>query len=203
VYKIILLVKDDPDDEILTLRAVREHITEPVVVVRDDSEALDFLFGSGDYEGRDLSITTNLILLDLKLPKLNGFKVLRRIRGDARTMCIPVVILSSSAEEQEILDCYSLGANSYLCKPQDFSKFCDTLKQVMAYWLHLNQLPRQWQPKIQATPLEVAGYDVSVRLRLPKQPPHATIPPEAPHLSQPCADTKLPTTEQKPGSNMQ
>lgn len=141
MYEIILLVEDDPEDEVFTLRAVRKHVTQAVVVARDGAEALDFLFGTGDYEGRDLSISPSLVLLDLKLPKLDGFEVLRRIRGNARTRCIPVVIFSSSAEEQDILDSYSLGANSYICKPNDYGDFCNTLNQVTVYWLSLNKVP--------------------------------------------------------------
>jgi len=143
VYKIILLVEDDPDDEALTLRIVRKHITQSVVVAHDGSEALDFLFGNGDYKGRDLSISPSLILLDLKLPKLNGFEVLRRIRGDARTQCIPVVVFSSSTEEQDILGSYRLGANSYIRKPEDFDKFCETLTHIIEYWFTLNIAPMQ------------------------------------------------------------
>ena len=141
MYKLILLVEDDPEDEALTLRAVRKYVTQSVVVARNGSEALDFLFGTGDYKGRDLSISPTLILLDLKLPNLNGFEVLSRVRGDASTCCIPVVIFSSSTNEQDILDSYRLGANSYICKPNDFSVFCNTLNQVTAYWLSLNKVP--------------------------------------------------------------
>ena len=143
MYKIILLVEDDPDDEALTLRIVRKHITQSVVVAHDGSEALDFLFGNGDYKGRDLSISPSLILLDLKLPKLNGFEVLRRIRGDARTQCIPVVVFSSSTEEQDILGSYCLGANSYIRKPEDFDEFCETLTHIIEYWFTLNIAPMQ------------------------------------------------------------
>ena len=143
MYKIILLVEDDPDDEALTLRAVRKHITQSVVVAHDGSEALDFLFGTGDYKGRDLSISPSLILLDLKLPKLNGFEVLRRIRGDARTQCIPVVVFSSSTEEQDILGSYCFGANSYIPKHEDFDKFCETLTHIIEYWFTLNIAPMQ------------------------------------------------------------
>jgi two-component system, response regulator len=141
VNRIILLVEDDRNDEDLTLRAVRKHIRHVVVVTRDGTEALDFLFGTGDYEGRDLAISPSLILLDLKLPKVNGFEVLRRIRGNTRTCCIPVVIFSSSTEEQDVLDSYNLGANSYICKPDDYDVFCNTLSQVTAYWLSLNKVP--------------------------------------------------------------
>ena len=139
--KIILLVEDDPEDEVFTLRAVRKHVTQAVVVARDGAEALDFLFGTGDYEGRDLSISPSLVLLDLKLPKSNGFEVLRCVRGNTRTRCVPVVIFSSSTEENDILDSYRLGANSYVYKPDDYDDFCNTLNQVTTYWLSLNKVP--------------------------------------------------------------
>jgi len=139
----ILLVEDNPDDEALTLRAVRKHMPHGIVVARDGAEALDFLFGTGNFSGRDLSVSPLLVLLDLKLPKVNGLEVLRRIRGDARTRVIPVVVFTSSTEEQDILDCYSLGANSYIRKPVDYNQFCADMKQVMIYWLSVNQLPPQ------------------------------------------------------------
>lgn len=139
--KIILLVEDSPEDEALTLRAVRKHIPHVVVIARDGAEALDFLFGTGDYQGRDLSVRPALVLLDLKLPKINGLEVLRRIRGGARTRVIPVVMFTSSTEEQDILTAYSLGANSYVRKCVDYNSYCDDLKQMMAYWIGLSQLP--------------------------------------------------------------
>lgn len=141
--KMILLVEDNPDDEALTLRAVRKHMPYGIVVARDGAEALDFLFGSGRFAGRDLSIIPLLVLLDLKLPKVSGLEVLRRIREDARTKVIPVVVFTSSTEEQDILDSYSLGANSYIRKPVDYSQFCADMQQVMTYWLSVNQLPPQ------------------------------------------------------------
>lgn len=141
--KMILLVEDNPDDEALTLRAVKKHMPHGIVVARDGAEALDFLFGTGRFTGRDLSVSPLLVLLDLKLPKVNGLEVLRRIRGDARTRVIPVVVFTSSTEEQDILDCYSLGANSYIRKPVDYNQFCADMKQVMTYWLSVNQLPPQ------------------------------------------------------------
>ena len=139
----ILLVEDNPDDEALTLRAVRKHMPHGIMVARDGAEALDFLFGTGCHEGRDLSNSPLFVLLDLKLPKVNGLEVLRRIRGDARTRVIPVVVFTSSTEEQDILDCYSLGANSYIRKPVDYNQFCADMKQVITYWLSVNQLPPQ------------------------------------------------------------
>ena len=143
VNKMILLVEDNPDDEALTLRAVRKHMPHGIVVARDGAEALDFLFGTGHFTGRDLSIAPLLVLLDLKLPKVNGLEVLRRIRGDLRTRVIPVVVFTSSTEEQDILDCYTQGANSYIRKPVDYNQFCADMKQVMTYWLSVNQLPPQ------------------------------------------------------------
>jgi len=141
--KMILLVEDNPDDEALTLRAVRKYTPHGIVVARDGAEALDFLFGTGCHQGRDLSNSPLLVLLDLKLPKVNGLEVLRRIRADARTRVIPVVVFTSSTEEQDILDSYSLGANSYIRKPVDYNQFCGDMRQVMTYWLGLNQLPPQ------------------------------------------------------------
>jgi CheY-like chemotaxis protein len=139
----ILLVEDNPDDEALTLRAVRKHMSHSIVVARDGAEALDFLFGTGSHAGRDLTMSPLLVLLDLKLPKVNGLEVLRRLREDARTRSIPVIVFTSSTEEQDILDSYRLGANSYVRKPVDYGQFCGDLKQVMTYWLNVNQLPPQ------------------------------------------------------------
>jgi two-component system, response regulator len=143
VNRTILLVEDNPDDEALTLRAVRKHMPHGIAVARDGAEALEFLFGTGRHADRDLSTPPLLVLLDLKLPKVNGLEVLRRMREDARTRPIPVVVFTSSTEEQDILDCYRLGANSYIRKPVDYVQFCDDLKQVMTYWLCVNQLPPQ------------------------------------------------------------
>jgi len=137
----ILLVEDNPDDEALTLRAVHKHMPYGIVVARDGAEALDYLFGTGRYTGRDPVASPLLVLLDLKLPKVNGLEVLRRMRGDARTRSIPVIVFTSSTEEQDILDSYRLGANSYIRKPVDYGQFCDDMKQVMTYWLCVNQLP--------------------------------------------------------------
>jgi CheY-like chemotaxis protein len=142
--KVILLVEDNPDDEALTLRALKKnHIKNEVVVARDGIEALDYLFATGAYAGRDTSLMPQVILLDLKLPKLDGHEVLRRIRADVRTKLLPVVILTSSNEEKDLIEGYSLGANSYIRKPVDFAQFTDALRQLGLYWLVLNEAPPQ------------------------------------------------------------
>lgn len=140
--KIILLVEDNPDDEALTLRAFkRNKIANEVVVVRDGAEALEYLFGTGTYGGRDMAIMPEVILLDLNLPKVGGLDVLRQIRNDPRTKLLPVVILTTSKEEQDLIDSYSLGANSYIRKPVDFSQFSQAIQHVGLYWLVLNEAP--------------------------------------------------------------
>lgn len=140
--KVILLVEDNPDDELLTLRALRENnVTGEVVVARDGVEALDYLFGEGSYAGRDTTVMPQLILLDLKLPKIDGLEVLRRLRSDERTRLLPVVILTSSREQQDMLDGYGLGANSYVRKPVDFEQFIRAVEQLRLYWLVLNEAP--------------------------------------------------------------
>lgn len=140
--KIILLVEDNPDDEALTLRALtKNNITNDVVVARDGVEALDYLLGAGKYAGRDTSVMPQLILLDLKLPKIDGLEVLRRIRADERTRLLPVVILTSSNDEKDRINGYGLGANSYVRKPVDFTQFIDAVRQLGLYWLLLNEPP--------------------------------------------------------------
>ncbi|MBI5746998.1 MAG: response regulator [Nitrospirae bacterium] len=140
--KIILLVEDNPDDEVLTLRALRQNnILNEVIVARDGVEALDYLFGEGAYAGRNLNVMPEVVLLDLKLPKIDGFEVLKRIRSDSRTKLLPVVILTSSKEEKDMINGYSLGANSYICKPVDFEKFIEAVRQLGLYWLVLNETP--------------------------------------------------------------
>jgi CheY-like chemotaxis protein len=139
---VILLVEDNPDDEALTLRALkRANVTNPVVVARDGVEALDYLLGTGAHAGRDVTVLPRVVLLDLKLPRLDGLEVLRRIRQDARTRLLPVVILTSSSEEQDRVDGYKLGANSYVRKPVEFNQFAEAVRQLGLYWLLLNQPP--------------------------------------------------------------
>src|SRR5687768_1848383 len=126
--KVILLVEDNPDDEALTLRALRSnHISNQVVVARDGVEALDYLFATGSYEGRDTSDLPQVMLLDLKLPRLNGLEVLKKVRTDSRTQFLPVVILTSSNEDKDLVEGYSNGANSYVRKPVDFDQFCEAV----------------------------------------------------------------------------
>lgn len=140
--KIILLVEDNSDDEALTLRALKNNnIINKVVVARDGVEALDFLFATGSYAGRDIGIMPQVILLDLKLPKVDGLEVLRRLRADARTKLLPVVILTSSSEEADIVNSYYLGANSYVRKPVDFVQFMEAVRQLGLFWLVLNEVP--------------------------------------------------------------
>jgi len=138
----ILLVEDNADDEALALRALDKHkIRNPVVVVRDGQEALDYLFATGAYAGRDLAELA-VVLLDLKLPRVDGLQVLERLRADRRTKLLPVVILTSSKEERDIVDGYSLGANSYVRKPIDFNEFSEAVRQLGLYWLLLNEWPQ-------------------------------------------------------------
>ena len=141
--KIILLVEDNPDDEELTLLALKEgKILNEVVVARDGVEALDYLFATGKYLDREVSRQPQLILLDLKLPKLDGLEVLKRLRADPRTALIRVVILTSSSEEEDIVASYRLGANSYVRKPVEFHQFANAVKELGLYWLLLNETPR-------------------------------------------------------------
>lgn len=140
--KDILLVEDNPDDVELTLRAFkRSHLMNPITVARDGVEALDYLFARGAHAQRQGAPLPTLVILDLKLPKLDGLGVLSAIRGDERTRYLPVVILTSSKEEQDLVSGYSLGANSYVRKPVDFAEFLEAVKVLGIYWLALNQLP--------------------------------------------------------------
>ncbi len=140
--KTILLVEDNPDDEALAIRALkRNHISNQIVVARDGVEALDYLFGNGVHAGRDINIKPTVILLDLKLPRIDGIEVLRRLREDDRTKLLPVVVLTTSSEEQDMLDSYSLGCNSYIRKPVDFIQFSEAIRQLGMYWLLMNEPP--------------------------------------------------------------
>ena len=140
--KIILLVEDNPDDELLAIRALeKNNIMNEVVVARDGAEALDYLFGAGAYTGRDMSVMPQIILLDLKLPKIDGLEVLRRLRNNERTKLLPVVVLTSSKEDRDLTECYSLGANSYIRKPVNFDQFTEAIRQLGLYWLVLNESP--------------------------------------------------------------
>lgn len=140
--RIILLVEDNADDEVLTLRALKKNnIQNEVVVARDGVEALDYLFGQGAYAGRDPARIAAVVLLDLKLPKVDGLEVLRRLREDERTHNTPVVILTSSKEEQDLARGYNLGCNSYIRKPVDFNQFMEAVRQLGLYWLVLNEPP--------------------------------------------------------------
>lgn len=137
--KIILLVEDNPDDEALVLRALKQHnITNPVVVAHDGVEALDVVFGTSCHAGRDPGEMPAIILLDLKLPKIDGLEVLRRLRDDKRTQLLPVVILTGSKEEQNRINGYKLGAYSYMTKPVDFSQFAQALRELGLYWVLLS-----------------------------------------------------------------
>jgi two-component system response regulator len=138
----ILLVEDNPNDVELTLHALQAHnLANRIHVVRDGAEALDFIFSTGAYQERTAKNGPRVILLDLKLPKVDGLEVLRRIRDDERTRVIPVVILTSSREERDIVESYKLGVNSYIVKPVDFEQFTESVRQVGLYWVLLNQPP--------------------------------------------------------------
>jgi len=138
--KIILLIEDNPDDEALTLRALeKNNIKNDVVVARNGAEALDYLFGTGPYAGRDLTVMPQVTLLDLKLPKIDGLEVLSQLRASELTRLLPVVILTSSNEEQDRVNGYGLGANSYVRKPIDFGQFMDAVRELGLYWLILNE----------------------------------------------------------------
>ncbi|MGD9082316.1 MAG: response regulator [Desulfobacterales bacterium] len=140
--KIILLVEDNPDDELLAIRALKKNnIMNEVVVARDGAEALDYLFGAGAYADRDMGVMPQIILLDLKLPKIDGLEVLRRLRNDERTKLLPVVVLTSSKEDRDLTESYSLGANSYIRKPVSFAQFTEAIRQLGLYWLVLNESP--------------------------------------------------------------
>jgi CheY-like chemotaxis protein len=139
--KVILLVEDNHRDEILTLRALKKsNIANKVIVVRDGVEALDYFFGTGNYAGRDVTVMPQLVLLDLKLPKVDGLEVLQKIRADRRTKGLPVVVFTSSSEEEDMMKSYELGANSYVRKPVDSEQFAEATRQLGLYWLVLNEV---------------------------------------------------------------
>ena len=145
--KVILLVEDNSDDEALTLRALKNNnIRNEVVVAHDGVEALDYLFGTGAFTGRDIRDTPQVVLLDLKLPRMDGLEVLRRVRADRRTEMLPVVILTSSKEDQDLVTGYKLGANSYIRKPVEFDRFVEAVKSLGMYWLVLNERARRSSP---------------------------------------------------------
>ena len=138
----ILLVEDNPDDEFLALRALKKnHVSSDVIITRDGLDAVNFLFAEGQYADRNINETPKIILLDIKLPKLDGTEVLKLIRNNPHTCMIPVIMLTSSNEEKDILNAYKFGANSYICKPVDFEEFLKTSKQISDYWLNLNINP--------------------------------------------------------------
>ena len=138
----ILLVEDNPDDEVLTVRELQnQHIVNEIIAVRDGVEALEYLFGTGQYAGRDASARPTVVLLDLKLPKVDGLEVLRRIRSDDQTKYIPVVVLTSSDDPRDIVESYRLGANSYVRKPVNFDQFREAVRPLQFYWLRLNEPP--------------------------------------------------------------
>ena len=140
--KIILLVEDNPDDVKLTLRALKKsNIRNEVIVVGDGVEAMDYLFGTGKFAGRDTGIMPQVVLLDLKMPKMDGLEVLQRIRANESTKLLPVVILTTSSEDKDKVDSYKLGANSYIRKPVDFNQFVNAVQQLGLYWLVLNEGP--------------------------------------------------------------
>jgi two-component system response regulator len=140
--KTILLIEDNADDEELTIRALKKNnVANQLVVARDGAEALDFLFGTGAYSEGESAVLPGLVLLDLKLPKIDGLEVLRRIRANDRTRRVPVTVLTSSREQQDLINSYDLGANSYIRKPVDFNQFAEAVRQLGLYWLQLNEMP--------------------------------------------------------------
>jgi two-component system, response regulator len=140
--KVLLLVEDNPSDEKLTVRAFKKSgVSNDIVVVRDGAEALDYLFGTGKFDGRDTAALPAVMLLDLKLPRIDGLEVLRRVRADERTKCLPIVILTASKEHEDIARGYALGANAYVRKPVDFAEFAEAARTVGLFWLLLNEPP--------------------------------------------------------------
>lgn len=141
-YRNILLAEDDPNDEYLTLRALHKaNVVNEIVVARDGAEALEYLFGTGKYQGREVAEFPSMVLLDLDLPKIGGMEVLRRLRADPRTRLTPVVVLTSSKETEDVVNGYGLGVNSYIRKPVNFDQFANAVEQIGLYWLVLNEPP--------------------------------------------------------------
>ncbi len=139
----VLLVEDNPDDLDMALRALRKaHLANRIQVARDGAEALEFIFGTGVHSGRKIENGPKVILLDLKLPKIDGLEVLRRVKSDARTKMIPVVVLTSSKEQPDVVECYNLGVNSYIVKPVNFERFASAVAELGMYWLLLNHAPK-------------------------------------------------------------
>jgi len=139
----ILLVEDNPSDAELTMRALKEYnLANKLIWVKDGAEALDFVFAQGQYSDRSVEDTPRVILLDLKLPKVGGLEVLEKVKSDKRTQTIPVVVLTSSSEEKDIITSYNLGVNSYILKPVDFDKFVESIREIGYYWLLLNKPPQ-------------------------------------------------------------
>jgi two-component system response regulator len=138
----ILLVEDNPDDELLTIRALRKNrIGNPIVVAHDGVEALDYIFGTGPHTGRNIADRPQVVLLDLKMPRIDGLQVLQRIRADERTLTLPVVVLTSSREQRDLVDSYRFGCNSYVRKPVNFEEFLVAARELGLYWMLLNQAP--------------------------------------------------------------
>ena len=138
----ILLVEDNPNDVELTMRALKKnHLANKVLVVIDGAQALDFIFRTGAYTGRDVANNPKIVLLDLKLPKVNGIEVIRKIKSDEKAKVIPIIVLTSSEEEKDVTESYGLGVNSYIVKPVDFDKFAKTVAEIGLYWLLVNKPP--------------------------------------------------------------
>ena len=139
----ILLIEDNPNDAELTLRALKKNnVANKVHLITDGAEALEFFFAKGKYEGRDVTSTPKVVILDLKLPKVDGLEILKRVKADERLKVMPIVVLISSKEECDVIESYKLGANSYIVKPVDFNKFAESIKDLGMYWLLLNEPPR-------------------------------------------------------------
>jgi two-component system, response regulator len=157
--KCVLLVEDNPGDVMLILRALKKNgVKNEVIVARDGVEALDYLFGTGIYAGRDTTVMPQLILLDLRLPKVDGLEVLRRVREDERTKLLPVVVLTSSRDDQDLVEGYGLHANSYVCKPVGFERFVEAVRQLKFYWLILNEpAPRAESARSEPLPKHLPG----------------------------------------------